>query len=154
VNRILEIEAASFGPDAWERELFLEALDECSDLFFVAKLRGKLVGYSITCMDRAKAELISIGVMPEARRQRVGEALMRFTWRELMRRRIRTWRLVVRVENEAAIRFYRGFGFKRLRTIKNYYGRGKDGWRMEARNCVAPTHRLPESPQRNTKVRS
>src|SRR5436190_6204469 len=122
VGRILKIEAASFGCDAWERDLFLEALEECPDLFMVATLRGKLAGYSITCIDRGAAELVSIGVMPEARRQGVGEALMRFTRRALTRRRIGAWRLMVRVENEAAIRFYRRLGFRRVRTVKNYYG--------------------------------
>jgi [ribosomal protein S18]-alanine N-acetyltransferase len=143
VDRILEIELASFGREAWERDLFIEALDECPDLFIVAKLSGKLAGYSITCIGRGTAELVSIGVFPEARRQGVGEALMQFTSRELVRRDIGIWRLMVRVENEEAIRFYRSFGFRRVRTVKDYYGKGKHGWRMEKRNCVAPTHPLP-----------
>jgi ribosomal-protein-alanine N-acetyltransferase len=154
IDRILEIEAASFGHDAWERELFLEALEECSDLFLVAKLRRKIVGYAITCIDRDKAELVSIGVLPKSRRQGLGEALLRYTGRELLRRRIGVWRLMVRIENEEAIRFYRGLGFRRVRTVKDYYGKGQDAWRMECRNCVAPTHPQPESPQRSVKVRS
>jgi ribosomal-protein-alanine N-acetyltransferase len=154
IDRILAIEAASFGRDAWEREMFLEALEECSDLFLVAKLRRKLVGYAITCIDGDKAELVSIGVSPKARRQGVGEALMRFTGRELIRRQIGVWRLMVRIENEDAIRLYRSLGFRRVRTIKNYYGKRQDAWRMESRNCVAPTHPQPESPQQNVKARS
>jgi len=154
VDRLLEIEAASFGRDAWERALFLEALEECSGLFPVAKLRGKLVGYSITCIDRGKAELVSIGVFPDARRQGVGEALMRFTLQELTTRGIGVWRLMVRVDNEEAIRFYRGLGFRRVRTVRNYYGKSSDGWRMENRDCVAPTHLLPQSPHRSRNVRS
>lgn len=143
LDRILEIEAASFGREAWERALFLEALEECSGLFLVAKLSGRLVAYSITCIDRGTAELVSIGVFPAARRQGVGETLMRFTRRELTRRGTAVWRLMVRVENEEAIRFYRALEFSRVRTVKNYYGKGKDGLRMESRNCVAPTHPLP-----------
>ena len=149
VDRILQIEAASFGRDAWEHALFLEALKECPALFLVAKLRRTLVGYSITCIDRGQAELVSIGVFPQARRQGVGEALMRFTRQALNRRRIGVWRLMVRAENEEAIRFYRRLGFRRMRTVKNYYGSGHDGWRMEMRNCVAATHPLPQSPQRS-----
>ena len=152
MDHILKIEAASFGRDAWERALFLEALNECPALFLVAKSHGMLVGYSITCIDRGQAELVSIGVLPEARRQGVGEALMRFTWAKLTRRRIRVWRLMVRMENEEAIRFYRGLGFKHVRTVKHYYGAGDDGWRMEMRHCVAPTHPLAQSPQRSTKT--
>lgn len=154
MDRILEIEAASFGPDAWERALFLEALEDCPDLFLMAKLSGRVVGYSITCIDRRAAELVSIGVLPEARRQGVGEALMRFTGPELTRRGVGVWRLMVRVENVAAIGFYRGLGFKRVRTVRNYYGKGEDGLRMERRDCVAATHPASESPQRTTPFRS
>jgi ribosomal-protein-alanine N-acetyltransferase len=143
LDRILDIEAASFGLEAWERALFVEALEECSGLFLVVKLNRKLVGYSITCIDGGNAELVSIGVFPEARRQGVGEALIRFTSRELIRRGIGVWRLMVGVENEDAVRFYRGFGFRRVRRVKNYYGKDRDGWRMESRKCVAPTHPLP-----------
>lgn len=131
VDRILEIEAVSFGRDAWDRPLFLEALDECGDLFFVAKVGRTMSGYAITCVGNRGAELISIAVIPEARRKGVGEALMKATLTGLSRRKAAALRLMVRIENEDAIRFYRGFGFKRVRTVKNYYGAGKHALRME-----------------------
>ena len=131
IDRIVEIELSSFKRDAWERELFVGMLEQCPDLFLVAKVGRRIVGYSITCMQRDKAELVSIAVFPRARLQGAGEALMRWTRRELNRRKVRAWRLMVRIDNEGAIRFYRGLGFKRVRTVKDYYGTGKDGWGME-----------------------
>jgi ribosomal-protein-alanine N-acetyltransferase len=133
VDRILEIEAASFGTDAWERSLFEEALEGCPKLFLIAKMSGRIAGYSITCVVKNRAELVSIAVFPHARRNGVGEALIRFTLRNLKREAVEVWRLMVRIGNEDAIRFYKGLGFVRTRTVKRYYGRGGDGWAMELR---------------------
>ncbi len=129
--RILEIEAASFGREAWDRALFDESLNDCPELFLIAKLSGRIAGYSITCVGKEKAELISIAVFPEARRRGVGEALVRFTLRALKRRKVAVWRLMVRIGNEDAIRFYKGLGFVRVRTVKGYYGAGVDARAME-----------------------
>ena len=145
VDRILEIEAASFGREAWDRALFVEALEDCGDLFLVAKLGGDFAGYSITCLQGSNAELVSIAVFPEARRHGLGEALIRHTLDRLKRRRVVVWRLMVGIKNEDAIRFYRGLGFRRVRTVKNYYGTGRDAWRMEL--CRSDTPRGPVNPR-------
>jgi ribosomal-protein-alanine N-acetyltransferase len=134
LRRILEIEAASFGPDAWDRPIFENALAETPGLFVVARLAGKIAGYSISYIERGSGELVSIAVHPRYRRNGVGEALMRFTKGELKRRGVTAWRLMVRIDNHQAIGFYRRFGFVRTRTVRGYYGRGVDAWRMESRN--------------------
>jgi ribosomal protein S18 acetylase RimI-like enzyme len=96
-------------------------------------LRRKVLKMSITFIERGAAELVSIAVHPTYRRNGVGESLMHFTLRELQRRGVARWRLMVRIDNEQAIGFYRGFGFERIRTVRGYYGRGVDAWRMELR---------------------
>ena len=53
--------------------------------------------------------------------------------RKLKRRRVKAWALMVRVGNRKALRFYDALGFVRLGRVANYYGRGKDAWRMEMR---------------------
>lgn len=133
VDRILEIEAASFGRDAWDRSLFTEALEACPGLFVVAIVERNIAGYSITCIARNRAELVSIAVFPTARRCGVGEAMIRSTLRKLKRRRVKAWALMVRVGNRKALRFYDSLGFARLGRVANYYGRGRDAWRMEMR---------------------
>jgi ribosomal-protein-alanine N-acetyltransferase len=133
LRRILEIETASFGRDAWDRRIFEDALKQSPDLFVVARLSGRIAGYSITHIERGAAELVSIAVHPDYRRRAVGEALMYFTRRELGRFGVAAWRLMVRIDNEQAIGFYRGLGFVRTRTVRGYYERGADAWRMELR---------------------
>jgi ribosomal-protein-alanine N-acetyltransferase len=134
LRRILDIEASSFGRDAWERPIFVNALDESPDLFVVARLGGRIAGYSITYVERGAGELLSIAVHPLYRQKGVGDVLMRFTKGELQRRGVTAWRLMVRIDNLPAIGFYRRFGFVRTRTVRGYYGKGVDGWRMELRN--------------------
>ena len=134
LRRILDIEASSFGRDAWDRPIFESALAESQGLFVVARLAGRVAGYSITYVERGAGELVSIAVHPLYRRKRVGEALMLFTKGELTRRGVTEWRLMVRIDNEKAIGFYRRFGFVRTRTVRAYYERDVDGWRMELRN--------------------
>lgn len=133
VDRILDIETSSFGHEAWDRSLFDEALEKPPALFLMAKLSGRIAGYAITCIVRDRAELVSIAVFPESRRRGVGEALIRFMLRSLKRRKISVWRLMVRIGNDDAIRFYKGLGFVRVRTVKDYYGPNGDAWAMEMR---------------------
>ena len=41
LDRIMEIEHASFGKDAYERNLFAEFYHKCGDLFLVAERRSR-----------------------------------------------------------------------------------------------------------------
>jgi len=38
---------------------------------------------------------------------------------------------MVDIENDGAIRFYEEYGFKRVKVVKGYYGRGRNAWRMK-----------------------
>ena len=129
--RVLDIEAASFGPHAWRLEAFVEAFEYCSDLFFIARTSGRIAGYSITCIEREQAELISIAVFPQFRGRGVARALIDATIAILKKRGIRAMWLTVEVGNKDAIALYRRLGFVRLRTVPNYYGKGRNGWRMQ-----------------------
>ncbi len=131
IDRILEIEADAFRREAWSRAVLLQTLRTCPELFLVAKLSGKIAGYAVTQIDSVKAELISIAVFNAARGHGAGEALLRSTMRSLKRRGVKTWILTVRIGNRQAIRLYRRLGFVRTRTVKNYYGPGRDAWRMQ-----------------------
>ena len=86
LDRIMEIERASFGRDAYDRNLFAEYTRKCGELFLVAERSqdvstpdpstfGKAWGYALTCLfarrcggvSRKQAELISVAVQPLAR---------------------------------------------------------------------------------------
>ena len=127
LDRILQIERASFGRDAWPRKLFREYYDDCRELFFVAKLATRIAGYIIGCVDKGDAEIASLAVDPGYRRQGLAGALIRRVLRELQAGGVRRVELMVRVNNTAGEQLYRSFGFRRVRTVRRYYEDGGDG---------------------------
>jgi ribosomal-protein-alanine N-acetyltransferase len=130
LDRIVEIEKVSFSREAWNRNLLLDYLEGCPELFLVAKAGRRIAGYSITCVTRTGAELVSIAVDPAFREHGVGTAMMKYTAATLRRRGESSWSLNVRIKNESAIRLYRRFGFVWSRTLRGYYEDGGDAWRM------------------------
>ena len=131
LDAILEIEHASFGKDAYDRNLFAEYLQKCRGLFLVVYRGARICGYQITCVRENRAELVSIAVLPELRGRGAASHLLESTLRRLKRRKIARLLLMVRVRNRAARRFYEKFGFEKLRIVRGYYKGGGDGLLME-----------------------
>ena len=127
LERILRIERASFGREAWPRTFFLELYNDCRELFLAAKLSGRIAGYVVTCVEGRRAEIASIAVDPDYRRQGVADALMRRTLRDLRAAGVRRVELMVRPRNPAGAQLYRSWGFRRVRTVRRYYEDGGDG---------------------------
>ena len=130
LNRVLEIEHASFGDEAYDRNLFAEFFHKCGELFLVAEHGRKVRGYMIACIRGEQAELISVAVDPPARRRGAASALMESALRRLRRRGIARIGLMVRVTNDQARAFYERYGFEMVRRVSRYYEDGGDGWRM------------------------
>ncbi len=124
---IFEIENASFGGAAYDRNLFAELFRNCGDLFLVAERENTVCGYAVTCVRGEQAELVSIAVAPRTRGHGAGSALLESTLRRLRRRRIPRLRLMVRVANCPARAFYEKYGFAKVRVVRGYYEDGGDG---------------------------
>jgi [ribosomal protein S18]-alanine N-acetyltransferase len=127
---ILRIERESFNQDAWPRELFVEYARVAPVVFLVATVSGSIAGYSIACFGRHGTEIVSVGVRPKFRQQGVATALLKNTLRKVRRAGSQAAWLMVRRENEGAIRLYQRLGFVRTATVPNYYEDGATGWRM------------------------
>jgi ribosomal-protein-alanine N-acetyltransferase len=130
LGRILEIERASFGDEAYDRNLFAEFFRRCGELFLVAERGRQVWGYMVTCIRGEQAELVSVAVDPAARRGGAASALMESTLRRLRRRGTARIGLVVKATNHEARAFYERYGFARVRKAPRYYEDGADGWRM------------------------
>jgi ribosomal-protein-alanine N-acetyltransferase len=130
LDRILEIERASFGDEAYDRNLFAEFFRECGELFLVAEHGRTVQGYMVTCIRGEQAELVSVAVGPAARRMGAASALMESTLRRLRRRGIARIGLMVKATNHEARAFYERYGFEKVREAPRYYEDGVDGWRM------------------------
>jgi ribosomal-protein-alanine N-acetyltransferase len=127
LDRILQIERASFGRDAWPRKAFLEYYDDCRELFFVGKFSRRIAGYIIGCVEAGGGEITSLAVHPDYRRRGLAAALIGRVLRELRAGGIRRVELMVRVGNTAGEQLYRSFGFRRVRRVPRYYEDGGDG---------------------------
>lgn len=136
LNRLLAVERASFGRDAYDRNLFAEYARACGALFLVAEGRTsapRFAGYSIACICRGRpqvANLISIAVAPRARGRGAASLLLSSTIRRLKLRRVERLTLLVRQSNAGAIRFYERHGFTTLRRAPGYYENREDGLLM------------------------
>jgi [ribosomal protein S18]-alanine N-acetyltransferase len=130
LNRVVEIERASFGKDAWPAEAFADYWRESPELFLVARLGRRIAGYSITRISWRGAELESIAVDPRYRGRGVAQALLDATVPRVRVQGAGTLRLMVSTANASALRLYRQYGFVRTRLVKRYYGAGGDAWRM------------------------
>ena len=130
LDRILEIETASFGADAYDRNLFAEYTRECGDLFLVAKWGTKVCAYAITALSpgraRSRAELVSVAVDSAFLGKGAAAALMDSTLRRLRLRGITRLGLMVKVTNLRARGFYAKYGFRKLRRVAGYYEDGGD----------------------------
>ena len=133
LDRILEIEQASFGRDAYDRNLFAEFFDKCRKLFLVAERKSKVCGYMITCLRGDRAEVVSIAVDPDFRGRGAASALMDSTLRRLRRRKAARLVLMVKVSNAPAREFYMKYGFQKTRLVRKYYEDGADGVLMARR---------------------
>jgi len=126
LDRIQEIEDTCFGREAYDRNLFAEFFHTCGDLFLAVEGGSGLCGYMITCVRGERAELVSVAVLPRARRSGAASALLETTLRRLRRRKVARIRLMVRIGNPARS-FYERYGFRKVRTVKGYYEDGSDG---------------------------
>ncbi len=110
--------------------------------FLVAEMNGKVVGYIMcrveydnlyTNPERVgrKGHIVSLAVLPEARRRGIATELMRRAM-EAMKNHYgaEEYYLEVRVSNEPAIRLYKKLGFKAVKVLPRYYGDGEDAYLM------------------------
>ena len=130
---ILAVERESFGQDAWPAEAFRQYAQSCAALFLVARRGDRVRGYSVTCLRNGRAQLDSLAVAKQDRGRGVARALLARTEHKLQRAGVGEIVLMVRRDNEAAIRLYRRLGYVRVRTVPGYYEDGSTGWRMKKR---------------------
>jgi [ribosomal protein S18]-alanine N-acetyltransferase len=141
LGRIVAIEGASFGREAYDCKLFAHFLRRCGDLFLVAERNRKVCGYMVTCIRVSRgvvrAELVSVAVEPARRGGGAASRLLESTLRRLRRRGIERINLVVRDGNRPAQAFYEKYRFRRIRRVPHYYEDGADGIAM-ARPVISP----------------
>lgn len=132
LDRVLEIEHASFGEDAYDRNLFAEFFDTCPELFLIAAEGDFICGYLVACIRRhvrngiRTAELVSVAVDPGFRGRGVASHMLKSVLGRLRRRQVDRFTLMVRMSNDPARAIYEKYGFRRVRIVRRYYADGGD----------------------------
>jgi ribosomal-protein-alanine N-acetyltransferase len=133
IPAILRIEAAVY-PRPWSAGLFLSELAQRnSRRYFVARHRGKVVGYSGIMLLGDEGHITNIAVDPACHRQKIGTRLMIAMLEVARAEGSRAVTLEVRRTNSGAQDMYRQFGFEIVGVRKGYYVEtGEDAYVMWA----------------------
>ncbi len=123
---VAALEQRSFS-DPWPSSLIRDHLSRPAPSSFLARdERGTVLGYALFAFAADEAEVHSLGVDPEHRRQGIASALLNAVVEEAGRAGVRTVWLEVRRGNTVAIALYRGYGFEERGVRRRYYGNGED----------------------------
>jgi len=108
----------------WPHEEFVGFLTEPSTPLYVAcDAKRRIAGFALIRQAADEAELLTIAVDPKWRGKRVGQALLRAAFDDLLLSPARRMFLEVDEQNAAAIRLYTGQGFARIGARNGYYPR-------------------------------
>lgn len=125
IDALLQLESG-FGVDAWNREQFESELTSPYGYYRVACDKQHLIGYCGCMLLFDQADIQTIFVSNEYRRQGIATMLLRDSLDYLKSRNIHEVFLEVSVSNTHAIRLYTKMEFKNIGIRRQYYKTGDD----------------------------
>ena len=106
----------------WRPARVLHAIQDQDTVVLKADMDLRLAGFAIMRFGRDEAHLDLLAVTPSRRRQGVGSAMLHWLEESALTAGTSIVRLEVRDTNCGALRFYERLGYRRFRTIADYYG--------------------------------
>lgn len=123
---LMPYEDAMFGSEAWSRQSYEEELaDTALRDYLVADEDGSLLGSGGLLTIAETSQILTVGVLPPARRRGIGRLLVRSLVDIARRRAADEVLLEVRIDNEAARKLYESEGFAVLGMRRGYYDKGR-----------------------------
>jgi ribosomal-protein-alanine N-acetyltransferase len=128
-------------PENYSDYFFMDLYERFPETFVVAELEGKVVGYIMCRVEVGlsnfglgglirKGHVVSIAVLPRARRKGVAQELMKTAMEGMRVYKAKQCYLEVRVTNEAGVALYKKLGFDISRKVHGYYSDGEDAYVM------------------------
>jgi ribosomal-protein-alanine N-acetyltransferase len=135
VSKLFALEQEIFTAENYPLSRASFAYHTKNNLLYVAEIDGKIAGYVLALVKRAKAKLYSIGVSQAFRGKKIAHVLLETIVHELFSMNFKQIVLEVRIDNEAAIALYKFLGFQIKKTLKSFYLDGCDAYFMELENA-------------------
>lgn len=131
IPAVLRIEGRVY-PRPWSAGLFLSELAQRNArAYFVARHKGKVVGYAGVMFFPDEGHITNIAVDPDYQRNKIATRLLLELIEESRRRGVRSMTLEVRRANSGAQTMYRRFGFQTVGVRRGYYVEtGEDAYVM------------------------
>lgn len=120
---IAEIEKNCFSTP-WTAEQVKSSDD--SNVFFLARVEEKVVGYGGMYSVLDEGYVTNIGVLPAYRRRGIGARLLNQLVEYSKEKKLAFLSLEVRISNSTAIELYKSFDFKEVGKRKNFYHAPKE----------------------------
>lgn len=120
-------EEAMFGTEAWSYESYLDELRNPETRYYVVAQTddGHVLGNAGLMTIGETAQIVTVGVLPAARRNGVGRTLVRHLVEHARELEADEVILEVRMDNEAARSLYEDEGFTVLGIRRGYYDLGR-----------------------------
>jgi [ribosomal protein S18]-alanine N-acetyltransferase len=127
IAELMPYEIEMFGTEAWSASSYRDELADTRYRFYVVALGddGELLGWAGIRVIDAEAEILTVGVIPSARRHGLGRDLLHALLDEARRREAREVFLEVRADNDGAQKLYETEGFSVLGRRLGYYDHGR-----------------------------
>lgn len=97
-----------------------------------------ILGFLIAAVGRRAGHLITIDVRSEARRYRVGSALLDAAESRMRRGNCQVVRLETAVDNRGALSFYKRHAYSIIKVVPRYYSNGVDALVLEKKLLSRP----------------
>jgi ribosomal-protein-alanine N-acetyltransferase len=115
------LHCACFPEDPWNSSAIAEIMNLTGFFGRIARLDDILTGFILALDLRKECEILSLGVLPERRREGIGSTLLDSVCSEGRVRGAECIVLEVAVDNSAALALYTGRGFIPVGHRRNYY---------------------------------
>ncbi len=125
IDALLPYEQDMFGTEAWSRSSYRSEITDRHRHYVAAQTGdGVFLGWAGVMVIGVCAEILTVGVIPVARRVGVARRLVAALLAEAIRRGATECFLEVRVDNPAARELYRSEGFVDVGLRRGYYAGG------------------------------
>jgi [ribosomal protein S18]-alanine N-acetyltransferase len=132
LETLCEIDRVCFADDiAYSRAELLFQINHPKSITRVGEGPGRILGFVMARIENPScAHVLTLDVVPAARRRRIGISLMRDLHRVLAKVSIEVAVLEVGVKNRPAQRLYEKLHYQYLETLHGYYQEREDAYRM------------------------